>query len=243
MYISDERRKSVVPDMGIQYIPGHEEHFVDYVIAGFLPEDGILELGGGGLRFAIPVAEKGKKITVVDLDPGSLDIDSIVEQVNNNSKVFINTSLVKNLIKPIVAEAMSYLQCSTDKFNLITAFRFIHFLKSVDIETLFATAYTKLNPAGLLIISAITPYILFDLNSRNEIYNNSECVSNNFTLYRQFHDSVAAQKIMLDQNLSRQIHMIDEQYIDYLAQRYDFQVVEKNLVSTRIVGGYILEKS
>lgn len=87
-YISSERRISCVKGTGVQYIPGHEETFVDYILESFLPNMGeILDLAGGGLRFAIPVALKGRRIIVVDKDEGSLNIEGIVARVLANSRI------------------------------------------------------------------------------------------------------------------------------------------------------------
>lgn len=242
MFISIERRKSGILNTGIQYIPGHIEHFVDHVVNELLPEDTIIDLGGGGLRFAIPVALKGKPITVVDIDQGSLDIDSILHQVNSNSKLTIQSEAVKPLIKTVTEDAITYLNNFENEFKLITAFRVIHFYKPEDIEAIFLTIYNSLCRNGLFAVSAITPYISLDLNSRNEIFMNSDAVKETHPLYRQFHDSVEAQNIMTEQNLPCRVTMIDEQYINLLSKKYSFQVIEKNFISTRVVGGYVLKK-
>ena len=80
MFIAKHRRFSQQPGCGVQYIPGHIEPFVDLVLKEFLPPEGdLLDLGGGGLRFALPVALGGRAITVVDLDGGGLDVGEIVD--------------------------------------------------------------------------------------------------------------------------------------------------------------------
>jgi len=91
LFISNERKTSKVKGTGIQYIPGYIDPFVDFVIEKWLPveKNSILDLGGGGFRFAISAAILNKNIIVVDLDPSGLDLELIYRRVNENGQIEI----------------------------------------------------------------------------------------------------------------------------------------------------------
>jgi 2-polyprenyl-3-methyl-5-hydroxy-6-metoxy-1,4-benzoquinol methylase len=243
MYISPERKKSMIKGSGIQYIPGHEEKFVDFIVRNYLPDTGnILDIGGGGFRFAIPVAIKGKSITVVDLDKDSLDLEDIVNRVNKNGKMLVELKMVQRLIQIKLQNFFDFLEKTKNYYSLITAFRVVHFCSPELISRFFILVYDKLDQNGIFAFSGITPYNFSNNQEFNEIYLNSTPIEAKNILFRKFESTPEANNIIKQQNLPSYIHLVDSQYIYSQARRYGFEVIESDLQSTRIVGGYVLKK-
>jgi SAM-dependent methyltransferase len=243
MFITPERKISTIEGTGVQYIPGHVENFIDFVIENYLPDTGnILDLGGGGLRFAIPAALRGKAVTVVDLDASSLDVESIVAKVNQNGKLNINCEAVQKLIQVRVQDVLSYLEESKTSYHFISAFRVIHFFSPDLLSKFFSLIHKKLENNGILVLSAIVPYNTSETREFNELYLNSENLDPANIYYRRFKETLEAENTRTQQNLPEFIHMIDRKFMDLQAQHYGFDVIEKGLQSTRVVEGYILKK-
>ncbi|VVB88553.1 Uncharacterised protein [uncultured archaeon] len=243
MYISRERKESSIKGTGIQYIPGHDENFVDFVIENYLPESGnILDLGGGGLRFAIPVALKGKTVTVVDIDIESLDVTNIIERVNKNEKMKLKLQSVKGFIQTRLQNMFDFLDETDNNYSFVSAFRVIHFLSPDMLSKFLCLVHRNLDLNGIFVLSAITPYNFLNVNEFNEIYLNSTPITENI-LYRKFNSTLEAKNIKKQQNLPDYLHLIDNKFVDSLSKRHGFEVIESGLQSTRIVGGYILRKS
>ena len=158
MFISKERKIAGIKGLGIQYIPGHVEPFIDLIIKDHMPDKGgiILDLGGGGLRFAIPVALTNRKITVVDLDPSGLDIDIIYSKVLANDKEQIpDAEILKKNISVEIISVFDYLKSSKQTYSLITSFRLIHFLSEIEVEfffTLISSYPTPINISKILFV-------------------------------------------------------------------------------------------
>ena len=245
MFTSPERKASSMEGMGIQYIPGHVEEFVDYVLDRYIPESGdIIDLGGGGLRFAIPVAMRGKKIAVVDGCAESLDIPLIVERVNKNAKVSVDLELAQNNIAVIHQELFSFLEACTQMYNLVTAFRVVHFFTPNQMEKFFRLVSKVLASGGVLAVSSITPMSAAKKEQEyNEIFQVTLPVQGGEpALHRKFNGSERAIAIQSQQNLASEMHFVDDQFIALMAKCHGFTVRGANLPSTEVVRGYILQK-
>jgi hypothetical protein len=243
LFISKERKVSAVPGTGVQYIPGHVEPLVDLIVNDFLPfSGGILDLGGGGMRFAIPVALADKKITIVDLDRTGLDIDLIHEKMKgNNMEEVPDIFLLKKNIIIINEDIFNFLFYTTYTYALITAFRIIHFFSESEIKKFFNLVSSKIAPGGKIVISALTQYDE-DNKKFNEVYVNSRPVSPENKYYREFTDSDAANRIQQEQNLSKRIHLVSCEYLEKLLEPTMLKIAYYDIPSTKIVKGYILEK-
>jgi hypothetical protein len=243
MYISPERKVSVILGTGVQYIPWHDEQFVDFVVEKYLPPTGrILDLGGGGLRFAIPAALKGKSVLVVDLDGAGLNIEDIVRRSNEFGKTHINLVDVIDYIAVKVDNIFSFLKHDDGTYKLITAFRLIHFFSPFVLDSFFSLISLRLDHHGTFAFSGVTPYNVQNKNSSNEIFLNTTACDPNNILYRRFNDTPEATDIRKKQNLASCIHLINEEFIHSLADRYNLKVVATDIPSTKIVAGYILQK-
>ncbi len=181
IFISRERKLSGIKDTGIQYIPGHLETFVDLIIEKYLPnpEGPVLDLGGGGLRFAIPMASLDKKITVVDLDESSVNIDFIFSRmIENGFSKHIDINILKKNILPIVDDIFQFLEKTRIRYYLITAFRLIHFFNENEVDRFFGVISKRLKKECLLVISAFSKFSERD-SEYNEIFTNSEPIDGN----------------------------------------------------------------
>jgi hypothetical protein len=244
MYISPERKVSAIPGTGVQYIPWHDEQFVDFVVENYLPQTGrILDLGGGGLRFAIPVALKGKSILVVDLDEAGLNIEDIVRRSNEFGKIHINFADVINYITTKVDNILSFLERDDRTYQLITAFRLVHFFSPLVLDIFFSLISLRLDQQGTFAFSGVTPYNVKEKDTLNEIFANSTACDPSNILYRKFNDSPEATAIKTKQNLPQCIHLINDEFIHSLADKYKLTVVAADIPSTKIVAGYLLKKS
>jgi cyclopropane fatty-acyl-phospholipid synthase-like methyltransferase len=243
LFISKERKPSKIAGTGIQYIPGHIEPFVDLVIKNYLPpeREEILDLGGGGFVFAIPVAALNRNITVVDMDPSGLDLKLIYQRIGENGHPIIpDYNFLREKIQIEIRNIFDYLRAAKSFYPLITAFRLIHFFDEQEVDLFFHLVSERLNYHGKLILSAFTKYIEDD-KVYNEIYLNSEPVKNN-DFYRRFSDSNVAADIQKVQNLGSCFHVFSEDYIKGIAEKANLKLIFANLPSTRIVRGYIFEK-
>lgn len=244
MYISPERKISTVPGAGVQYIPWHDEPFVDFVVENFLPPAGpILDLGGGGLRFAIPVALKGKAVTVVDLDEAGLDIENIVKRANEFGKVYVKVDEVLPYVTVIKDNIFAFLEQNNEKYQLITAFRLIHFFSPTELDTFFSLISSSLGHEGVVAFSGVAPYNVNDKETLNELFINSAAVDPGNPFYRRFSDSPEAAAIRKNQNLAEYLHLIDEEFVQALAHKHNFTVVAADVSSTKIVAGYVVKKN
>ena len=243
LFISKERKVSAINGTGVQYIPGHFEPLVDLIIDKYLPKNrgGILDLGGGGLRFAIPVASLNKKITVVDLDRSSLNIELIFSRMRINGLTdYSDLGVLKNNILPVVDDVFHFLETAKTSFSLITAFRLIHFFNEKETDSFFRLVSRRLKKGGIIVISAFTQYDN-DNATCNEIFINSEPVSENL-FYRKFSGNCITEKIRGEQNLSPLVHLFSEDYLKSYLKKYNLKMVSGSLPSTRIVRGYIFIK-
>lgn len=238
-FISEERAFSSVKGVGVQYIPGHKEEFVDLILTTYLPSDGeILELGGGGLRFALPVAET-RSITVVDLDKESLNIIEISRKVEKNNKKATDLDAAMRRIKPVVSDALTYLSGSNECYSLIASFRLLHFFSTEELESFFELSRRKLKENGLLVFSGFGFYELPIKDRFNLLYINSVPVLESQYL-RNIEDSEKGLLLRKEQNLGKRIHCFDLKLVSYFAQKYGFDIVLAGFPSTKIVEGYIL---
>ena len=243
MFIAKHRRFSRHPGCGVQYIPGHIEPFVDLVIREYLPDEGsILDLGGGGLRFAIPVALTGRSITVVDLDGSAIEVDDIVDRVNNLEGTDYDTQQLSELITGHESAALDFLRETTKRYEFISIFRVAHFFSAEDFIELFRLAHQALRPGGLFVVSGMTPYNLPGETDFNEIYRYSEALKSSNPLVRKFTDRPKTMALRKEQNLPEYIHLVDSSFISTQADEQGFEIVVDGYQSTRIVAGYILRR-
>lgn len=242
-FISRERRLSGIKNTGVQYIPGHTEPLIDLIIDQYLPKDGgkILDLGGGGLRFAIPVASLNYKVTVVDLDPTGLDLNLIYSRMEENGCLeFPNFRLISKNIKLCVDDVFNFLDVSKVNYSLITAFRLLHFFNINEVDTFFKLLEKRIMNDGKIVISTLSP---FEENNEtyNEVFENTLSIKDNI-FYRKFNRSSGAKKLRKEQNLGHSIHLFTENYLKSIAERNGFKMITGNLPSTRIARGYVLTK-
>lgn len=244
MFISRHRRTAAQTGGGVQYIPGHVEPFVDLVVEKYLPPAGhILDLGGGGLRFAIPVAQLGRQVVVVDLDAGGLDLHLIGERIKENDGNGIAVDQLSPLIETHVADILEFLRRERREFSLICAFRVAHLMSPAEIEAFFRLAATALEPNGLFAVSAMTPYNLPGASDLNEIYRNADPVTPGNRRYRCFRRGAEAATVQRSQNLGRCVHLVDSPLIQELARSARFEVIVDGWQATRIVAGYVMRRS
>lgn len=245
MFVSPHRRLTSRPGHGVQYLPGHVEPFVDLVLERFVPDQGrMVDIGGGGLRFAVPVALSGKRISVVDLDPAGLDLDVIVGRVNANDESDLSSRGLAELIEVHVGDGLDFLDETREEFALITAFRLVHLLPPELVNRFFGAAFRALEPGGHLVVSGMTAYNL-PLGERaqfNEIFASSEPIRSEEPLFRRFVRNHAADGIRRTHNLGPWFHLIDAPFISRLARSAGFQLVVDSYKSTRIVAGFVLRK-
>jgi hypothetical protein len=242
-FISAERRYSGVAGTGVQYLPGHVEPFVDLVLARYVPAQGeIADLGGGGFRFAVPIALAGRRITVVDADPSGLDIRVIADRVNENGKVYVDDA-ARARIDIHVGDVLAFLATATTQWALLSAFRLVHFLDPGAMERFFQLAAARLAPGGLLAVSGMTPFDDGDRSRPNEVFAHSAPVTPSNPLFRSFVDTPAAKSVQTAQNLQAQVHLIDDGFIAAAAERWGFRVLVSGFRSTRIVEGFVLQNA
>lgn len=243
MFIAPHRKKCSMSGYGIQYIPGHSDSFTDFVIDKYVGSTSkILDLGGGGFRFAIPAGQYAESVDVVDNDALSLNVDLIINHANQNNSESINAEAINN-IHCYHADIFEFLTKSESKYDLITSFRVIHFLSETEIELLFSLVNRHLADDGYFILSFITPYINADYSGQyNEIFLETDQIGSS-PIERKFKKSAAAGQIMQDQNLSTTITVIDNYYLAQLCRRFNFRCHEGPIQSTRIVEGFVLVKN
>ncbi len=242
-FISKQRRLSQKEGFGVQYLPGHVEPFIDLVIDNYLPKNGkILDLGGGGLRFALPVALQGRKVSVVDLDRSGLDVEMVVNRVNENDGTSLDSKDLLTLIEIHESDVLEFLRTNRQPHTLITCFRVAHFMQPYEISDLFRLIHQALASEGLFAFSGMTSYNLPDKIEYNELFLNSEPVSTSTPLHRRFLDTPAAEDVRTGQNLMKEIHLVDSEFVASHAHNAGFEVVVDSYQSTRIVAGFIMKK-
>jgi spermidine synthase len=221
------------------------EPFVDLIIEEYLPDEGeILDLGGGGLRFALPVAAAGRSITVVDLDPTVADLAMVVDRVNANEGSSLVAEQLASLIERQVGDGLDFLTATTRSFALITAFRVIHLFSPRQIEEFFRLTYEALEPDGNLVVSGMTAFNLPVTEEQvfNEVFESSEPINEAQRLYRRFSKDQRASEVRKAHNLAVETHLLDSEFVAEQAHNFGFDVVVDAYQSTRIVAGFVLQK-
>ncbi len=241
MFITPERRQSSVRGTGIQYVPGHEEPFVDHVVARHLPASGrILELGGAGFRFALAAALAGRRVTVVDRDASGLALPEIVERVNANGKLRLSLEAVAPLIDARVDDAAAFLERERGPYALVCAFRLIMYFTPAQAARLFRLVGGALAPGGLFAVSGMTPRA--EDGSFNEFHELTEAIGPD-PLYRRFKDTEEARRLRQEQNQPARVLFLDDERVRALADAGGMEVVETGLPSTRIMRGHVLRRA
>lgn len=243
MFIARERKISKINGTGIQYIPGHDDDFIDLICNKYLFTGmRILDLGAGGLRFAIPAAQKGAVVTAVDLDDEALDLTKIANRVNQNGKINVKIEFIEDKIITIKKDILNFLGESLVTYDLITCFRALHFFTPEQIMRFFEFIDNRIDKKGILAVSAMTQDNFSRPDELNEFFLNSFPLLNSNPLYRKFNDTSEAIELRQTQNLPEKIHFISELFITELANKYGYDLKESNIQSTRVVKGYVLKK-
>jgi SAM-dependent methyltransferase len=239
--ISDERAFTSVQGTGVQYLPGHIEDFVDLIIKKYIPQGGnILELGGGGLRFAIPACEKAI-VKVVDLDPAGLEICNVMEKVKSNGKWTYDENSTISHLSTEVSDALVFLRTTNEKYDLIVAFRLLHFLTPEQIDEFFLHTKRCLKPSGIFVFSGFSFYELPLQRRHNTLFENSAPAENAKNIYfRKFQMGEEITKLRAQQNIGYFAHFFDNNHVAFLARKHNFRVLLSGFPSTGIVEGYIL---
>jgi 2-polyprenyl-3-methyl-5-hydroxy-6-metoxy-1,4-benzoquinol methylase len=241
MFIAPHRKACALKGQGIQYIPGHTDSFVDHVVNNYvMSTSNVLDLGGGGFRFAVPAARIAKSVDVVDNDETSLDIESIINHARKNDNNFDMNNSFSN-IKCHCSDLLYFLSRLHKKYDLITSFRVIHFFSESEINTFISSIKNNLTENGILALSFITPFDNGGCSGKyNEVYLETESLDNKTNTFRKFRNTGAALGIMQCQNLAEQIAVIDPEYFKELCQNFNFECIEGPIQSTRVVEGFIL---
>jgi SAM-dependent methyltransferase len=243
VFISKHRRLSRQIGHGVQYLPGHVEPFVDLVISEYLPDDGeILDLGGGGLRFALPVALLGRRVTVVDVDPSGLDLEMVVQRVNENEGSQLDLELIAPMLEMVESDLLDFLRTNTKRFDFIAAFRVAHFMNPAQFAELFRLTSRALLPGHRFAFSAMTPHDHTLATEFNEVYRCTRPVCDDFPLFRSFMDDPEADRVRSAQNLGAEVHFVDSEWVERSARSVGFCVLVKESAATRIVEGFVVEK-
>ncbi|MCA9396005.1 MAG: class I SAM-dependent methyltransferase [Candidatus Omnitrophica bacterium] len=239
MFIAPERKTSTVKGTGVQYIPGHTDAFVDHVLSHFLQDaDRIVDLGGGGLRFAIPAAQTGKRVEVVDLDSSALDVSFISGRVNELGKCNLDADSLTPLITPVKSDILEYLK-KDGIYDLITSFRFIHFLSPDQLKVFFDRAAQRLKPGGILAVSALAAE---ENDAENIIFSLTVPVDPENPMYRTWRDNAEALNVRTQQNLGEFVHFLSRDYLTALTENIWLNLTDSGIYSTNVVRGYVLTK-
>lgn len=239
-FITKERALSFHKGGGVQYIPGHIEPFIDYVLEKVLSDGKVrsaLDLGGGGLRFALPASRYLGKITVVDLDADSIDVDTIISRINevgNSTDCFR-----KDVIKPTVNSISSFIEKDELDFDMVLLSRVIHFMRPDETETLFKTLGSKLPSGSYVFVSSIVK-LDKSTGQPNEYFRNTAPAMSEH--YRKFLDTAEAVELRRRQNLPDCLHICETEYLTSLLGG-DFNLLEEPLWATRTVQGFVFRKT
>ncbi len=238
-FITKERALSDHKGGGVQYLPGHVEPFIDHVLEDFLSKGrfkSALDLGGGGLRFALPASKYLSRITVVDMDPDSMDVNRIIarmKEVGNDAEGFH-----KEVIEPVAGSILDYVEKDELDFDMVLLSRVIHFLPPDDLERL-VKSLGKLPADSHVFVSAIVKTDK-QTGRPNEFYRNTAPkVGDNF---RRFADSDEAIDLRKSQNLPNCLHIFTKDYLQRLFGT-QFSLVAEPIWATRTVQGFAFRKS
>jgi len=239
-YIGRERKVSNFPGGGIQYIPGHDEPFIDYFISEYVAKQSFsiaLELGGGGFRFALPASQYLQKIIVVDIDKESLDINKIIIKLKSLGN--FSDTYVSSKIETEESDIFLYLSKTSTKFDLVVISRLIHFLDKDQMKHLIKLLEKVIKKDGLVCVSALT---LKEKNSDtyNEFYLNSHEVDSIY--YRKMNADEKTQNLLEKQNLPQKIHLFEKEYIQKIFSE-NFILIDGPYWATRTVQGFIFKKT
>jgi len=243
MFVAPERKRSSVGGTGIQYLPGHVDKFIDLVVDTYLPCVGsVVDLGGGGLRFAVPAALEGRAVSVVDLDKDGLDIGLIVGHLARNGTSSLEIQTLSDKISTYHQNVFEFLQSTDDCYDLITAFRLLHFFSGQEVARFLELANQRLSRNGLLAFSAMSLFNLPLSDEFNEIYLHSESVAASDPYFRRFRDDSVADGLRADQNLPERFRCFGTASVCELAKEYKFDMILGGFPATKIIAGYVLKK-
>lgn len=238
-YIGKERRRSNHSGGGIQYIPGHEEPFIDHIISNWIVKNhfsNVLDLGGGGFRFALPASEYLEKITVVDIDKESLNLQGIIKKLKDIGN--FSDKFVLSKIDIINSDIFQYLAETSIKFDLVVISRLLHLFSPAQIN-IFINLLEKVTiDQGLVCVSALC--LTDKLTGQfNEFFLNSR--ENPSRYFRKMNSDSKTSEMLKDQNLPEQIHLFDQEYIQQIFGE-KFKLIDGPIWATRTVQGFIFRK-
>lgn len=242
-FISPQRRLSVVRGGGVQYIPGHIEPFVDGVIdllrtSGDVAE--ILEIGGGGLRFATAASclDAVTTLSVVEPDYASLDVDRALADAEA-----VKERLRAKSLFYVMGEDRFFARLAADvRFDAVVSFRVFHFLDEANWERVLACVAAHLRPGGLFIFSGLSP-VDQDSGETAPLYKGSRPVGDDPD-YREL-DAAAPEvaRAMAEQNLPGRMRFFPAEATVARLAAAGFSLVRGPVRSTRMVHGFVFRKN
>ena len=245
-FISPQRRISEVCGGGVQYIPGHVEPFVDGVIellrvSGDRAE--ILEIGGGGLRFAT-AATAIKVVTtlsVVEPDYASLGPDQALAGLPDAEAA--KERLRAKCLFYIMSEERFFARLAREVlYDVVASFRVFHFLDEAGWERVISQVATHLRPGGLFIFSGLSP-VDQDSGEEAPLYRGSLPVGDDPD-YRELDTaSEPVAQAMALQNLPGRMRFFPADSTIARLNAVGFSLVYGPMRSTRMVHGFVFRKN
>jgi hypothetical protein len=244
--VSKQRKISNLKETGIQYLPGHEERFMDKTIdlLGDMNKSlNILELGGGGLRFALSAIglNNVEHITIVEPDYYSLDYRKIIKLTDLPEH---RSGKSESKCTFFIGTVQSFLSSMKPRINydVIASFRMFHFFDPGSLDNIMLKLRDILCADGLLVFSGISSGDYNNPGEKNLLFNNSSPIKGQ-EHYRTVNvKNEEVLKTVAEQNLPRKLLFLDEVYVRSLMERCGFEKVLGPCKATRIVDGYIFKK-
>lgn len=242
-----QRKKSNVKGTGIQYLPGHKDDFIDLCTNVICKSENnkvkVLDIGGGGLRFASGILECDniEKIFIVDPDYYSLDYEKIFSMAELDSKHYKLFEKKCLLFKCDISTFLNILS-SKIKFNYISCFRVFHFVSLATFEKSAKEISRLLELDGRLFISGISFQDNKYKNRPNHLFMNSSPIRGNKNFRKLNSKNPDVRRQMKEQNLKTRMLFFDCGFLDSIFVKYGLCREGSEYPSTRIVNGYVYKK-
>ena len=231
---------------GIQYLPGHVEPYMDHCLS-LLAAAGaanILELGGGGLRFALPAMELAAlgRLTVVDPDAVALSVARVAAEVAVPAAWLDRAATV---LEPWIGSAQDFFWDlpAGQSFDAVAAFRVFHFMTEAEFAATAAQVARCLVPGGLFLLSGLgrADHDCAD-GADNDFFRASQPQPTPW--YRRIDDrDPAVARQLAAQNLGDHMLFMTPDWMDPLLSGLGFSRVEPPMAATRIVSGHVFRKT
>lgn len=245
-FISPQRRISQLPGGGVQYIPGHTEFFVDAVVDLVRRDQSmntILEIGGGGLRFASAVAviSSVTDITVVEPDYASLDPIRALRD-STNSEAILQQMKHKCAFHVVSEKRFFHLLKADVYYDMVASFRVFHFLDEESWERVIDAVRAHLRPGGLFVFSGLSPMDQ-DTGAESLLYQGSQAIGDDPDYRKLNTASSKVERAVSIQNLPSMMRFFPVDTTVRRLQTAGFNLVDGPFRSTRIVHGFIFQKN